>query len=160
MSILLPVNVCVSVARLFSRPAPTPQSPRPAPAAPPAGTNLAVVSLWAAAAAGATWGGLGTFSSSVCLLRPLSPSWETKLPTWVLWVSVRRCSWPPWSLSARLGRTRPGESRSGSFLTPKRPANRRANTEGSASATTHVSAPRATKERPASMVKLQTFLYV
>lgn len=49
-------------------------------------------------------------------------------------------------------RTRPVESRSGSYSTPKWRATRRANMEESAYATTHASAPRAMKERPANMV--------
>lgn len=77
--------------------------------------------------------------------------------TWVLRVSVRRCSWPLWSASAPRVRTRLAGSRSGSFSTPKRSANLRANTPGSASETTHASAPEATRGRPASMVMIPTF---
>uniref|UniRef100_A0A671TXQ3 Transmembrane protein 106B n=2 Tax=Sparus aurata TaxID=8175 RepID=A0A671TXQ3_SPAAU len=44
-----------------------------------------------------------------------------------------------------------GHAEQGSFSTPKRSANLRANTPGSASETTHASAPEATRGRPASM---------
>lgn len=118
-----------------------------------------------AGGAGATWRSLGvcgTFSSisasTVCLLLLLLLLLDHKhLQTCVSWVSVLRCCSPPcwlWSVFAPDSRTRPAESRSGSSLTPKRGATRRVHTRGSASATTHASAPEATKERPASMVML------
>lgn len=98
----------------------------------------------------------------VYLCHSLSPDESEKKKhhrTWLSCVSVHRCCYcPPWwllSASAPRVRTRPGGSRSGSFLTPKRSASRRANTEGSASATTRASAPGATRERPASMVMSQ-----
>uniref|UniRef100_A0A4W6CPU1 Schwann cell-specific EGF-like repeat autocrine factor n=1 Tax=Lates calcarifer TaxID=8187 RepID=A0A4W6CPU1_LATCA len=87
----------------------------------------------------------GTFSSisvhrTDCLSLPPLHS-----QPWDLWVSARRfCFSPPWSLSSAFvprDPTRPEESRSGSFSTPKRSAIRRANTQESASATTHASAP-------------------